>query len=115
MSICNAVLLLAQLAFHEARGEDLKGQLAVMQVAMNRLDYDTETVCDVVKEDKQFAHGSIPDDAEQHTTALLFLQGELQSPVWSRDKTHFYSGSKPYWAKESECQTYEKHVFCRVE
>lgn len=113
MSVCNAVLILAQLAFHEARGEDLKGQLAVMQVAMNRVVVESETVCDVVTKKNQFAYGPIPKEAEQHTTALLFLQGDLIAPQWANDKTYFYSGRKPYWAKNMECKRHGSHNFCK--
>ena len=40
--------------YHEARGEDINGQVAVSQVVMNRVDsnYFPSTVCDVIKQAK---------------------------------------------------------------
>ena len=110
--LCSAALLLAQLAFHEARGEPLEGQLAVMQVAQNRAERDNKTICQVVTEKGQFAVGSIPTTAEQHETAKKFMNGSFVAPKWSLDKFYFFSGkTRPNWAKN--CEKRGNHTFCR--
>lgn len=115
INICDAALILTQLLYHEGRGEDLVGQLAILQVAQNRVQYEHETICDVVQSPHQFVYGPAPDGTEQEIIVDLYLQGELRAPVWSLDKTHFYSGSKPYWAVADKCHRHGSHTFCMVD
>lgn len=105
---------MTQLLYHEGRGEDLQGQLAILQVIENRVNYETETVCDVIQSPRQFTYGPVPNDTEQEIIVDLYLTGELQAPIWSEDKTHFYSGQRPYWAVVDKCYKHGKHTFCEV-
>lgn len=52
---------------------------------------------------------------ELENIVYLFLQGELTATPWSMDKTHFYSGEKPYWAVAEKCHRHGNHTFCRVD
>ena len=110
--LCNAALILTQMLYYEGRGEDLQGQLAILRVVENRLDYETETYCDVVTEPNQFAYGEVPENTEQEIIVDLYLTEELQAPIWSEEKSFFYSGEKPYWAEGKSCITHGSHIFC---
>ena len=41
--------------YHEARGEPVKGQIAVGTVTMNRANWDVKEICPVVYAPKQFS------------------------------------------------------------
>jgi len=114
VGICNALALMTQLLYSEGRGEDLEGQLAILQVIQNRTT-ETEDICDVIRSPGQFVYSKVSDSKELETTVDLFLQGELKAPPWSMDKTHFYSGEKPYWAVVDKCYKHGNHTFCRVD
>ena len=52
-----SVMCLAILVFNEARGEDIKGKQAVMEVAYNRTKHKSypKDVCSVIKQRNQFS------------------------------------------------------------
>lgn len=105
---------MTQLLYSEGRGEDLQGQLAILQVIQNRTT-ETENICDVIRSPGQFVYSNGVVEEEIESIVYLFLQGELQAPPWSMDKTHFYSGEKPYWAVAEKCHRHGNHTFCRVD
>ena len=55
MTLQNALMCLALNIYHEARGEPLEGQIAVAMVTMNRADWETSSICQVVYEKNQFS------------------------------------------------------------
>ncbi|AVJ22736.1 MULTISPECIES: cell wall hydrolase [Pseudomonas] len=120
MPLQHALMCLALNIYHEARGEPLDGQIAVAMVTMNRADWQSANVCQVVYERKQF---SWTYRAENHTP---------QEPVaWARAKrvanrviaghheditygaTHFHTRAvRPAWRHSlKKTTTIGQHVF----
>lgn len=114
-------LCLANLIFHEARGEDRQWRIAVAYVAVNRKNHPSrwpDTICGVVhqKNSKGVAQFSfvadqpwvdMDDDAEaaSYLDALEIAEGVLTGslPDNSRGATHYYvfqgkSKVNPIWA-----------------
>jgi len=60
----NTMMCLSLLLFHESRGESLKGQVAVMEVVMNRVQDSRfpKTPCAVIKQKSQFSWTSNPNN-----------------------------------------------------
>lgn len=100
---------LAMNIYHEARGEDVQGQIAVANVTMNRVshDYFPNTVCDVVWEDGAFswtndgrsdkitdqeayrialniAEWVLAGEEEDNTDGSLFYHTHSVNPRWNR-------------------------------
>ena len=65
-----AATCLAALIFFEARGESLEGQIAVGEVAINRVESPRwpNDICAVVMQKKQFSytHDGLSDNPERH-------------------------------------------------
>lgn len=94
--------------YHEARGESLKGQIAVGFVTLNRVE-DTEhesTICEVVYAPGQFSWTETErsqTDAEAYETAMnvaiAVMSGQLPDPT--HGATYFYNAaSRPAWAQK---------------
>lgn len=65
----SALMCLALTIYFEARGEPEIGQYAVAEVVINRAEHSKLTVCEVVKQKKQFAwipywNGKLPNNKE---------------------------------------------------
>ena len=92
---------LAKVIYNEAKGEDLKGQLLVAKVVMNRVEHPSfpDTVCGVVNQRGQFNSSPTSDEAAW-ITAYLVLQEEFVLP--DTDALHFHSGSRPNYLKTKE-------------
>lgn len=60
-----AVFCLAQVIYHEARGEPERGQVAVAHVVLNRAGWKSERVCDVARQRGRFSPAYRVRDAEQ--------------------------------------------------
>ncbi len=113
---------LAQNIYHEARGEQEQGQLAVATVTLNRVerkDYPA-TVCGVVWQPRQFSwthvrlvHEPLESKAWNKSMRLAesALDGELYEPV--RSATHFHARHvQPYWSVGVEpVSEVGRHVF----
>lgn len=70
MMIQNALICLALNIYHEARSEPIDGQIAVAMVTMNRANWNTTDVCEVVYESKQFSWTHrLTDSTPQEPTA----------------------------------------------
>jgi len=93
---------LAAVIHHEARGEDLKGQLLVAEVVLNRVKHEgfPDTICKVTAQPGQFVDTRVPRNEEAYAVAYLVLQAELVVP--STGALYFYSGSKPNYLKNKE-------------
>jgi len=101
---------LASVLEAEAKGEDLKGQLLVAAVVLNRVESANfpNTVCEVVNQPDQFAQA--PPSIELQITAELILTGEMVVPKTTA--LYFHSGSKPnYLADKKLVLTYGGHSF----
>ena len=118
-----AVLCLAMNIYHEARDQDLMGQMAVAEVTLNRVDSTRwpDSICEVVWQDKQFSWTKdgksdrmFEEDARHLATSLarMYVYGELESFV-THGATHYHATFvNPYWADQLEKTTeIGTHVF----
>lgn len=94
---------MAEMIYHEARGESQDGQIAVAEVIMNRVETPgyPSTVCGVVTQKGQFSPMRKISDklslkrAEQ--IALLVMSGQTRDAT--HGATHFHTpGVKPSWS-----------------
>jgi len=98
--ICNALLVLALNAYHEARGEPFHGQVAVSQVVLRRANFDERRVCKVVYAHRQFswtaARPAVQDRAawaeavRAAKVAMLWGHG-APSRDYSAGATHYHT------------------------
>ena len=106
------MLCLAMNVYHEARNQDIAGQVAVAQVTMNRVaspDYP-DTVCGVVNQHKQFSwywdgKSDVPQHEEAWQRAQMVAKGVLAGSGHSdlEGVMHYHAlYVKPYWAKEMQ-------------
>lgn len=116
---------LAEAVFHEARGEPLKGQLAVAQVVLNRVGRSDRSICDVVFERRaercQFSFACDPARASEggpawataRAVAQLALAGRV--PDVTRNATHFHATRvSPAWSRVYQhTLTIGRHMFYR--
>lgn len=121
--IAEAVLCLAMNIYHEARDQDLMGQMAVAEVTMNRVKDSRwpDNVCDVVWQPKQFSwtHDGKSDkmyDAEARHLAMqlaeAYVSGRLESSL-TFFATHYHAAYvDPKW-NEHYAMTTEigTHIF----
>jgi spore germination cell wall hydrolase CwlJ-like protein len=108
---------LAAAIYHEAKGESVMGQGMVAAVILNRVDQSKwpDTICDVVKQPKQFTFDhSARYDLDFETLAVLMLQGEWVIP--ESPATHFYAatiGTPDYISRGGfTCDRVDGHYFC---
>ena len=110
---------LAANVYHEARGESLRGQRAVADVTLNRVDSRSwpNTLCQVVWQRKQFSwtHDHLSDemrDADAREVAYRIAWEALNEPR-TNDATHYHATyTKPYWANSLEyIETIGLHKF----
>lgn len=118
-----AAMCLAANIYFEARGEPLKGQLAVGQVTFARAKYDRDSVCRVVMAKKQFSWVNdkprtegdkmvliafdVPEDRQAWENALMVARRILRNkvPDVTEGSNHYhavkYKGKKltPKWIK----------------
>lgn len=107
---------LANAVYFEARGEPVRGQIAVAQVVVNRAfsGYYPETVCGVVYQNAHrhlacqftFACDGIRDvvtEPEQWARAMRIAKETLDGRIWLPEvgkSTHYHANYvKPYWAR----------------
>lgn len=120
--LSTAIVCLALNVYHEARGESIKGQEAVAQVTLNRVESHRypDNICDVVEQRKQFSwtHDSVPDwpkDKEAWETALRVAQRASEG-VYSVDldgSLHYHAKRvRPHWARgKKPVATIGNHIF----
>jgi spore germination cell wall hydrolase CwlJ-like protein len=121
------VKCLAENIYYESRGESLKGQVAVANVTLNRLDEGyANTVCGVVKQGCQFSwtclsglgfpSGHLWNQAVG--IALITLNNREQVEDPTNGATHFhatYINWKPTWRRvKDSVNQIGNHVFYRV-
>ena len=112
---------LARNIYHEARGEGLRGQIAVAQVTINRVHSSKfqNTVCKVVYAHRQFSwtlnkHKSVRDTkawAASVAIARAVLTQSVRLPDFSA--THFHTRQvQPDWAKHKRVvAVINNHIF----
>jgi spore germination cell wall hydrolase CwlJ-like protein len=98
--------------YHEARGEPLKGQRAVLDVARARMLQSGSSACDVVKKPGQFSW---------YKGQLLLANPEIERMLVNayehqkvlKSETYFFSGAAPRWAVGMKCRRIGHHTFCK--
>ena len=123
------LICLALTVYHEARSEPLKGQLAVAQIVLNRVEHESypSTVCEAVKEGGtsrnrcQFSFwcdgkSESPRDAAAWATALDIAEMAAAGAQINvlQGCTHYYSilFEAPYWTEDLiEVATIGHHRF----
>jgi spore germination cell wall hydrolase CwlJ-like protein len=116
---------LTQALYYEARGEGVKGQLAVADVILQRQrsKYHPDTICDVVYEPYQFSFVSDGSmlreiDVESWNKADelsgRILRGEVKTSLTGRALFYHAKSVQPDWASEM-VKTAEigNHIFYR--
>lgn len=108
MLIEAAILCLAMNIYHEARGEPIKGQIAIGTLTMNRAKGEIKEICPVVYAPKQFSWTSLrkkpyrspprEDKNWQQARKLAkkIVKGELKDVTKGATFFHAY-GAKPAW------------------
>lgn len=120
MPLKNALMCLALNIYHEARGEPINGQIAVAMVTMNRANWDTAEVCNVVYAHRQFSWTHTikkhkPTEAAAWRRAQRIALGVIEGR--HKDKTagatHFHERTvKPIWRHAlKRTTTIGRHVF----
>jgi N-acetylmuramoyl-L-alanine amidase len=123
ITICHAVdkevTCLAKNIYHEARGESLKGQVAVALVTLNRTKHENYpgTVCGVVYDKGQFSWTSAPTRIVNNTAwkssielAEAVLEGNITLPNFNA--LYFHNVSiRPKWKTQVRPLRIGNHVF----
>lgn len=122
------IYCLALNIYFEARGESTKGQYAVADVTLNRVESDSypDSICDVVYQDSQFSwthqirnpRNPRISEREAWHDAQLFA---MEVAVWgvmrgiTDGATYFHaSGTRPYWSRIfTKTRTIGGHLFYR--
>lgn len=115
---------LSEAIYHESRGETLKGQFAVAEVILNRVDSPLypRTVCGVVKQGCQFSYvcdGYADKMREPGARALaqriawVMLNGAPRA--LTQGATHFHTrGVRPSWSRRfAQTAQIGAHIFYR--
>ena len=109
-----AATCLAAMIFFEARGESLEGQMAVGEVAINRMESPRwpNDICAVVMQKKQFSytHDGLSDNPERHINNSIDAQAFEVAKIIAKElltgkgrigltSTHFHTVEvAPYWS-----------------
>ena len=124
--VMTAALCLSLTIYHEARGEDIDGQLAVAQVVMNRVENPRypDTVCGVVTQRKQFSYLNTCNiecsvqnvrDKQAWQVSQSVANAMLQGHRINLDATHYHTTwVQPYWSTHETMElktTIGNHTF----
>ena len=102
---------------HEARGEPLLGQYAVVHATRNRAKYNPDKVCEVVFKPYQFSWTiKMPGDTAKnfpkyaHIAHMAWLSQDVTNGATHYHATHI----RPYWAaKMKRTARIGNHIFYR--
>ena len=117
-----ALRCLTEALYHEARGESVKGQRAVAEVILNRVDHPAfpKSVCGVVNQPKQFSYkgkvGKMRDRAAFNRAQKIASEALAGAPRnLTGGATYFHTTYvKPSWSKRFTRTTkIGAHVFYR--
>lgn len=110
---------LAEMIYHEARGEGIQGQRAVAEVILNRAkrpDYPSN-LCSVVSQPGQFAKKSPIRERSAMARATSVAQEVVSGkvPAVTSGATHFHTPAvNPAWSRKFErTARIERHIFYR--
>lgn len=110
LSYSKEIGCLANIIYHEARGEAQAGKIAVAYVVMNRVDSKAHpnTVCAVIRQKGQFANKGKPGKnsswLESVKVAEMVKNKSVSDPT--NGATYFHNSSvKPSWARRFQKTT----------
>ena len=85
--------------YHEARGEEPLGQVAVAQVVMNRVQHNwfPDTICDVVYQGSQFSWTHMRRDRFPHDTEAYMLAVAIANAVIEGEFQHDLTGGATFY------------------
>lgn len=104
MSILEGLLWLTLNVYHEARSEPQIGQVAIVNVTLNRAKEQNLPIKDVVTQPYQFSwtlnkNSYVPDDTRAFMQCLQSVYVALQSADITGGATHYHLDSiNPAWA-----------------
>jgi len=112
---------LADNIYFEARGEPLRGQIAVAAVTVNRLGIWSKTICGVVHQRSQFSWTLSPSRRVDKATykksmdvAVMYLLRHYEDPTSGSTFFHVQN-IKPRWSHSMEFTTWiNNHKFYRI-
>ncbi|MGF6401536.1 N-acetylmuramoyl-L-alanine amidase [Pseudomonas frederiksbergensis] len=110
MSPSSALVCLALNIYHEARGEPRNGQVAIAMVTMNRAEWESDNVCQVVYEHGQFSwthskRDHTPQDPKAWKKAQEIAKGVINGHHQdiTLGATHFHAHRlQPIWSLSLE-------------
>lgn len=111
---------MAENVYHEARGEDIVGQIAVAQVVINRATISGRTLCQEIHRPNQFSwtisgRAEIDDyDAFQKSLIVALHVMTTNLVPAAGDADHYFNPSKadPSWRHEMQpYRTFGNHLF----
>lgn len=115
------LVCLARNVYHEARGESIKGQVAVALVTMNRVNDAKfpKTVCGVVYSNRQFSWTHKPQprylDERAWSTSIQVAQAVLSGSarIPGFIATHYHTRFvNPHWNREMRVvKVIDNHIF----
>ena len=113
------MICLAKNIYHEARGESIRGQLAVAKVTMNRVASGKfrDTICGVVYQHRQFSwtrdkHKPILEWRAWMESLRLAKLVIMYPQVMAFDAMYFHAKQvKPGWKKLTKIDKIGNHVF----
>jgi len=120
--VTQAIICLAMNVYFEARSEDYRGQLAIAEVTLNRVESSKypDNVCDVVWQRKQFSwtHDGKSDNpkdkkAWEIAQRIALFAMTTTNKIVGDDVTHYHATYvQPYWTSSYDAvRTIGKHVF----
>lgn len=119
MSLEAAILCAALNLHHEARGEPLVGQYAIVHATRNRAKWNPDNVCKVVFARKQFSWtNTMPglSSSNDFEKAIHIAKMAWDSPAdITKGATHYHADNiRPYWAAKMKVTVkIGHHIFYR--
>ncbi len=115
----NETVCLAKNIYHEARGESIRGKLAVAKVTLNRVTSGKfkQTICGVVYQRGQFSWTNSKYkpilDKQAWTDSLHIAKLVMLNPELSKTQAMYYHNTKvkPNWRQLERVDKIDNHVF----
>jgi len=114
----SAILCTALNIYHEARGESVRGQLAVAMVTRNRAKQDPDKACEVVFKRAQFSWTLTMNglqDSRDFEKSIHIASLAWESVDFTNGSTHYHADHiRPEWSRKMVQTTkIGRHIFYR--
>ncbi len=117
MDLMEALLWLCLNIYHEARGEERIGQLAVAHVTLNRAELRGLTIRETVVQPAQFSWVKtmpiMPTDFKAMVQVSTVATTAISQPDFTDGATHYHKfDTHPYWADDMQfLARFGNHLF----